>query len=117
MPDRLEVLVQAAQQDRADFLWHPFWSEAKDGSWISIGDGRFMLGQITTGAVFYHRWLGRIGWDVSAYRVGEPGDWNRFRKIRALRPNIRFIDRPLTYHYSEGAQAKFIPQAGERFVA
>ena len=30
VPDRLEVLVQAAQQDRADFLWHPFWSEATE---------------------------------------------------------------------------------------
>jgi glycosyltransferase involved in cell wall biosynthesis len=117
VPDRLEALVQAAQEHEADFLWHPFWSETAEGHWVSIGDGRLALGQITTGAVFYHRSLGRIGWDPSAYRVGEPGDWNRFRKIKALRPRTHFVARPLTYHYRERAQVAFTPQTGERFVA
>jgi hypothetical protein len=114
--DRIETLVNAAQQHRADFCWHPFWYENKDGSWFRLGDGRFELAQITTGSTFYHHYFTKFPWDVFAYRTREPGDWNRLRKIRALRPNLHFVDRPLMFHYSEGSQQPFTPRDGEMFV-
>ncbi len=114
--DRVETLLNAAQRHKADFCWHPFWYENKDGSWYRLGDGRFELGQITTGSTFYHRYFTKFPWDVFAYRTREPGDWNRLRKIRALRPNLHFVDRPLMFHYSEGSQRPFTPRNGELFV-
>jgi len=114
--DRIETLVNAAQQHKADFCWHPFWCENRDGSWYRLGDGRFELGQITTGSIFYHHYFTKFPWDVFAYRTREPGDWNRLRKIRALRPNLHFVDRPLMFHYSEGSQQPFAPRDGEMFV-
>jgi glycosyltransferase involved in cell wall biosynthesis len=114
--DRIETLVNAAQQHKADFCWHPFWCENRDGSWYRLGDGRFELAQITTGSIFYHHYFTKFPWDVFAYRTREPGDWNRLRKIRALRPNLHFVDRPLMFHYSEGSQQPFTPRNGEMFV-
>jgi glycosyltransferase involved in cell wall biosynthesis len=114
--DRIATLLAEAREHRADFLWHPFWSEGPDGQWRRIGDGRFRLGQITTGSIFYHRYFAAFGWDVYAYRLDEPGDWNRLRKIKLLRPRLRFVDRPLLYHYAERNQGPFVAQEGERFL-
>lgn len=114
--DRIATLVAEARTHRADFLWHPFWWEGPDGEWRRIGDGRIQLGQITTGSIFYHRCFASLGWDVHAYRLDEPGDWNRLRKIRLLRPRLRFVDRPLLYHYAEQRQGPFVAQDGERFL-
>lgn len=114
--DRIEVLLRAAQENRADLCWHPFWYEAKSGSWKTLGDGRFELGQITTGSIFYHRYLTRFGWDAHAYRLSEPGDWNRLRRIRLMRPNLHFVPNCLLYHYTEQNQAPFEAQPGERFL-
>jgi hypothetical protein len=114
--DRIATLLAEAREHRADFLWHPFWSEGPDGRWRRIGDGRFQLGQITTGSVFYHRYFAAFRWDVYAYRMDEPGDWNRLRKIKMLRPRLRFVDRPLLYHYAERNQGPFVAQEGERFL-
>lgn len=115
--DRIETLLAAAREHRADFLWHPFLSESPDGTWRQIGDGRRLeIAWVTTGAIFYHRYFATIGWDVHAYRVGEPGDWNRIRKIKMLRPRLHFVDRPLLRHYAERRQSAFERQPGERFL-
>jgi Glycosyl transferase family 2 len=114
--DRIETLVNAAQQHKADFCWHPFWCENRDGSWFRLGDGRFELAQITTGSIFYHHYFRKFPWDVFAYRTHEPGDWNRLRKIRSLRPTLHFVDRPLMFHYSEGSQRPFTRRSGESFI-
>jgi glycosyltransferase involved in cell wall biosynthesis len=116
VPDRIETLVQAVQMNRADFCHHPFWFENHDGSWRTLGNGLLELGQVTTSAIFYHHYLRKFGWDVFAYRLNEPGDWNRLRKIRMLRPRIHYVDRPLVFHHIEHAQRPFTPQAGERFL-
>jgi hypothetical protein len=46
----------------------------------------------------------------------EPGDWNRLRKIRLLRPRLRFVDEPLLYHHSEQSQMAFAARDQERFL-
>jgi len=98
VPHRIESMLAAALQDRADFLWHPFWYENRDGTWIRLGSGRLECGQITTGSIFYHRYFARFPWDVHAYRLEEPGDWNRVRKIRLMRPRLRYVDEPHDMH-------------------
>lgn len=115
-PDRIETLLKAARVQRADFLWHSFRYERPDGEWLTLGNGDFAVGQVTTGSVFYHRYFARIPWDVNAYRISEPGDWNRFRKIKLLRPHLHFIDSPLLLHYSERSQPDFSQHKNERFL-
>ena len=57
------------------------------------------------------------GADGSArVRSGEPGDWNRLRKIKMLRPRLHFVPTPLMSHYKERNQAPFVAQPGETFL-
>lgn len=101
LPHRLECLVDFARDTGCDFVWHPFWWEDEPGSWILNDAREFSLGQVTTSSVFYRSWFRQIEWDIHAYRLREPGDWNRFRKIKYLRPDARRLPEPLVRHYRE----------------
>ncbi|MDB5447491.1 MAG: putative glycosyltransferase [Phenylobacterium sp.] len=115
-PDRIQTLVEALQMNEADLVYHPFWWEEEDRSMTLMGDGRFELGQTGTSMVLYHRWFVPIPWDVHAYRTGEPGDWNRFRKIKALGARTHFVPAPLTWHWKYPRRGPFVAKAGERFL-
>jgi hypothetical protein len=114
--DRIAVLVAAIQAAQADVVYHPFWWENEDKSWTMRGDGRFEHAQTGTSMVLYHRWLARIPWDVNAFRHGEPGDWNRFRKFAALGVHTHFVSEPLTWHWKYPLRDPFTPKPGERFL-
>jgi hypothetical protein len=115
-PDRIEVLVNAAQKEKADFVWHPhLWRQA-DGSWLLRGNGNLEHGQVGLGMVMYHAYLGRVRPDVYAYRLKEPGDWNLIRRLKALRPRICFVDRPLTSFFKNWTEVPFEERPDEQFI-
>jgi hypothetical protein len=115
VPQRIEILVASALDSKADFLWHPLLWQNSDGTFQRLGNGRLEIGQVGTGSIFYHRYFARFPWDVLAYRLGEPGDWNRIRRIKMLRPRLLYVDEPLACHYLE-QHAPFVPREGERFL-
>jgi glycosyltransferase involved in cell wall biosynthesis len=103
-PDRLERLVDFASSHDCDFVWHPFWLENGLGQWELREALDLALGQVTTSAVFYRWWFTKITWNIDAYRLREPGDWNRFRRIKYIAPALMRYPEPLLRHYREGAQ-------------
>ncbi len=104
LPGRLEALTGFAHEHGADFLWHPFWVENQDGPWQLNEAQDFVYAQVTTSSVFYRSWLKRIEWNVNAHLLMEPGDWNRFRRIKYLTPIAVRYPEPLLKHYRERAQ-------------
>lgn len=114
-PDRIEKLLEAAITRKADFLSHSFLAQYPDGTWDVLGTPQIQLGQITTGSIFYHNFFKNIPWDLYAFRMDEPGDWNRIRKILYLKPNTHFINNVLTIHFSE-SQSVFLKQYSETFL-
>jgi len=101
LPDRLEKLLAFARAEQCDLVWHPFWFESAEGRWLLNESQEFAWTQVTTSAVFYRAWLTRMEWDVRAYRLMEPGDWNRFRRIKYLGAVCRRYPEPLLRHYQE----------------
>lgn len=99
--DRLERLLNFARDQKAEFIWHPFLHETADGEWKLNSAEDFTCGKVTTSSVFYHRWFSRIGWDINAYRLKEPGDWNRFRKLKYLGVSHARYPEPMLFHYRE----------------
>ncbi len=104
-PNRIEKLLTMAQENRADLVWHPFWYEIKPNTWRLKPALDFRANQITTSSVFYHRWFAKIPWDINAWRLEEPGDWNRFRKFDYLGANLFRHPDALLKHYKEQANA------------
>ena len=113
---RIATLIAAIQAHEADVVFHPFSWEEEDGFWKTRGNGVFELGQTGTSMVLYHKWLARIPWDINAYRLGEPGDWNRFRKFQALGVRTLYVPQVLTSHFRFPKRGPFVPKPGERFL-
>ncbi|MGV7224305.1 MAG: glycosyltransferase family 2 protein [Nitrospinales bacterium] len=104
MPDRISKLVQFTQQKKLDFIWHPFWHELPNGKWKLITSHHFRKTEVTTSSSFYHKWLKIIPWDINAYKYNEPGDWNRFRKLKYIGLKMARFPKPLLKHYKERNQ-------------
>jgi glycosyltransferase involved in cell wall biosynthesis len=103
-PDRVEKLIEFMRETRADLAYHPFEYETKEGEWRVNDAESYIWGQVTTSACFYHRWFLRIDGDINCYRYQEPGDWNRFRKIRYVGARIRRHPDVMLRHYRERTQ-------------
>jgi glycosyltransferase involved in cell wall biosynthesis len=104
MPDRLEKLLACALRERAELVWHPFHYEAPNGEWLVQEGDAFARTKVSTSSVFYHNWFRQIPWDLQAWRMREPGDWNRFRKFKYLNAKCVRYPEPLLRHYRERTQ-------------
>ena len=103
-PDRVSTLLALMRQSRADIVWHPFDYERVPDEWHVNEAQRFAANNVSTSSVFYHHWLRAIPWDINAWRYEEPGDWNRFRKIRFLGVRAVRAPRRLLKHFRERNQ-------------
>ncbi|MGB3682871.1 MAG: glycosyltransferase [Rubrobacteraceae bacterium] len=101
LPDRLEKLLNFATENDCDFVWHPFWWEDEEGRWQLWEAPDFSYRQVTNASVLYRSWFKRFESDINAHRLLEPGDWNRFRKIKYLDPVSMRYPEPLSRHYRE----------------
>jgi glycosyltransferase involved in cell wall biosynthesis len=104
--DRLEKLVKFAIDKQCDFVWHPFWWEQDDG-WVLNQAVEIAHGQITNGAVLYRGWFAKVPWEIDAYRLMEPGDWNRYRRIKYIGPVAMRYREALLRHYQERSQRDY----------
>jgi glycosyltransferase involved in cell wall biosynthesis len=112
LPERLEKLVTFAVANKYDLVWHPFWMENPNNEWYVLEAPAFAFSQVTTGSVFYRSWFTRIQWDIEAHRLMEPGDWNRYRRIKYLGPISQRYPEPLMRHYRQGTQMRQSPEGG-----
>lgn len=103
-PERIAALVEAIRAADADLVWHPFWHQQTDGTWDLNAAEEYTHGQVTTSSVLYRSWLRRIEWDPDAYRLREPGDWHRFRRIGYVATRLIRHPEPLLRHYRERNQ-------------
>lgn len=103
-PNRLEKLLAFARSEQCDLVWHPFWYENAAGEWVLQNSEDFAWTHVTTSSVLYRSWLTRIQWDVQAHRLMEPGDWNRFRRIKYVGAICRRYPEPLLRHYRESGR-------------
>lgn len=99
--NRISTLLSFIKNRHCDIVWHPFYRELPSGKWALKGGSTFTRNAITTSSVFYHGWFRKIPWDVNAYKYREPGDWNRFRKIKYLGAKAEYFSEPLLKHYRE----------------
>lgn len=82
---RIEKLVKFSKENKYDIIHHPFSFE---GCETIINSNEFVLGQITTSALFYHSWFKILLLNKDAYVENEPGDWNRFKNFKYVGASI-----------------------------
>jgi hypothetical protein len=102
LPGRIGKLVEHLQATRAEFVFHPFYSQPVRGPWTVNRADSFRHGAVTTGSVLGIAWLKRLQLNALAYLYHEPDDWNRFRRILYLGARIERHPDVLLRHYVEG---------------
>lgn len=100
--DRVEKLVNFAIANQCDVVWHPFWWEQGDGTWIINEAQEFAYTQVTGSSVFYRSWFKNVPGSADPHRLLEPADWNRYRQFKYIGPVAMRHPEPLLRHYREG---------------
>lgn len=111
LPDRVEKLLLFSLSNDCDFVWHPFLLEDKQGNWSVSQAPSLDLASVTTSAMFYRSWLKSIAWNVESHWLGEPGDWNRIRRMKLMGPKAMRFPEVLLRHYRERNRAEYKTRA------
>jgi glycosyltransferase involved in cell wall biosynthesis len=98
---KVEKLVAYMRKERPHFIWHDIYQELELNSykWEHRKCYWLQLGYVMTSSIFYHRWFKQVPWDIEAWRFGEPGDYNRVRRLKALGMEYMHFDEPLIRKY------------------
>jgi hypothetical protein len=99
--DHVRDLLQVARQTGADFVHARGMCEQRDGTWVPIGSSPLRYAEIVHGAVLYSSRLGHMRYDPSCWMLGEPGDWNMWRRIQATGARIAFSPEIVVVHFKE----------------
>jgi len=82
-PERIEKLVKFMREKKCDAVHHPFsYPES------TVPSNKWEHGQVTTSALFMHGWFRNVPADIDCYKIDEPGDWNRCKRIMELGAKI-----------------------------
>ncbi len=107
-PDHVEVLLTAAKERRLEMVWSRANCEIPVGTWREIGAPELVCGRITHGSLIYSLGLRHMLPNVRSWRIGEPGDWNLWRRMFNAGARMGFVDQVTYTHYAE---ARFRRQA------
>jgi len=115
--DHVEVLLVAARERRLEMVWSRANCEIQPGEWQELGSERLRLGHVSHGSVMYSLGLRHIVPNVRSWRLGEPSDWNLWRRMRDIGVHMGFVDH-LTYtHYLEAIRRPVREPAHPSLVA
>jgi glycosyltransferase involved in cell wall biosynthesis len=98
-PDHLEVLLAEARRSRTEVVYGKNrLRDARNGRLLNVTIGEWppREGGFTFQNSVYHRGLGRFRYDLNAYLVREPADWNLVRRMWSAGARFSFLDRPVT---------------------
>ena len=99
--DHLEVLLARCLRSRSEFAYGVMMMEMKPGDWQPVGSYPPECGQICNASVLYGAHLRFFRYDVDAWRVGEPNDWNLWKRMWGAGVRMEFVDRVVGKHFQE----------------
>lgn len=102
--DHLETLLHYALKNNYEMVYGVVEMEIEPGKWENVGSHPLKYGGICHLSVLYHSKLKFFKYDINAWKYGEPGDWNMWRRMKEAGVMIGFIDKVVGKHYLEGTQ-------------
>ncbi len=100
-PDHLEVLLTACLGSRREFVYGVMMMEVDAGAWRPVGSYPPACGQICNAAVLYGAHLSFFRYDLEAWRLEEPNDWNLWKRMWGAGVRMGFVDRVVGKHFLE----------------
>lgn len=99
--DHIPKLLAAASSAGTDFVYGQALMQETNGSWAVLGSAPLAHGHITHGSVLYSGRLAHMRLDPHSWLLGEPGDWNMWRRIQGLGASAAFVPEVVFVHFRE----------------
>jgi glycosyltransferase involved in cell wall biosynthesis len=99
--DHIEILLEACLNKRWEFAYGIMEMEVEPEVWKPVGAFPPHLGEICNASVLYARYLRFLRYDPEAWRNGEPGDWNLWKRMWGAGVRMGFVDAVVGRHYLE----------------
>jgi O-antigen/teichoic acid export membrane protein len=99
--DHIEVLLEECRQRRLELVYGMAEMEYGPDDWRLIGSSPLQRGAIIHASVLYSSRLNFLRYNEESWRIGEPADWNLWRRMRAAGVTIGFVPKVVCRHYRE----------------
>jgi hypothetical protein len=100
-PDHVEVLLAVALEYRLELVYGQSLMEMGDGRWQLVGAWPPVQGGFCHGSVLYAAGLTNFRYDAEAWRLGEPGDWNMWRRMLEAGVRMGNVEHVVYRHFAE----------------
>lgn len=100
-PDHLEVMLEACRRERWEMGFGVARMMLRTGEWHDVGSVPLRRDHVCHSAVFYWTGLRFMAHDVTAWKLGEPGDWNLWRRMKWSGVRTGFVPKLVATHHLE----------------
>ena len=109
--DHVAELLAAARTTRADLVYGQALCETVDGPPHLVGEAPLRHGHIAHGSVLYSRRLAHMRYDTACWLLGEPGDFNMWRRMAAIGARVEHLPRVVLAHSRERTSIEDDPRS------
>jgi len=99
--DHLEALLAACLDRRWEFAYGVMDMEVESGTWRRAGSYPPECGRICNASVLCGAHLRFLRYDLNAWRLDEPNDWNLWKRMWGAGVRMGFVDRVVGRHFLE----------------
>jgi glycosyltransferase involved in cell wall biosynthesis len=99
--DHLEALLARCLRSRSEFAYGVMMMEMEPGVWQPVGSYPPECGRICNASVLYGAHLRFFRYDLDAWRLREPNDWNLWKRMWGAGVRMEFVDRVVGKHFQE----------------
>jgi hypothetical protein len=100
--DHIAALLGGALQGRRDMVYGQALLDVPGGAPVVIGSPQLHYGGICHASAVYSPRLRHLRYDEHAWLIGEPGDWNLWRRMAELGAPIGHVPRVILSRQREG---------------
>jgi SAM-dependent methyltransferase len=99
--EHVPQLLGALNRQGGDFVYGQAMTEWPQGDWRLHGTAPMVYGEIIHAAVMYSARLRHMRYDPDAWMLGEPVDWNLWRRMRDIGAVMCHLAEPVAVHFKE----------------
>ena len=103
-PDHVATLLDACRRERLEYAFGIARMMLPSGEWLDVGSAPLRCDHVCHSAVLYWIGLRFMVHDIGAWKLGEPGDWNLWRRMKWSGVRHGFVPRRVATHHLERTQ-------------
>jgi len=100
-PDHVATLLEACRAHRYEMVFGVARMHLPWGEWREVGSLPLRRDHICHSAAFYWSGLRFVPHNVESWQLGEPADWNMWRRMRQAGVRIGFVPQVVAVHHQE----------------